>query len=621
LDISGTFGDNSGILSGAATPVLDNSIKASGTSSLMFTIPPFSSADTSGSYFTNFSSDLSVQFGENQEFYIQWRQRFSQEFLNTIYQGGGGWKQAIIGTGDKPGTLYSSCTDLETVLHNNLYRGFPQMYNSCTGSTSHVAFAPLEESFGGDFKLQNARPSPFCLYSATNAGTQFPPTGNCFAYFADEWMTFQVRIRTGARSNDEWTGSQVTLWVARENQPSELVIDRLWNLTAGSAAEDQKFGKIWLLPYNTGKSNAENHPTAFTWYDELIISRTKIADVAPAAGAIPQTLGWFQIPNTKLRTVCAAENGFPEVSGIEGCTAITEDWSGGALDTLRNRLLIWGGGHTGYAGNEVYALDLDALTMTRLNNPSTPIQDGCTNNGTYADGRPASRHSYNQLAYLPIQDAMFAWGGSMWQCGNIVRDTWFFNLANDVFSWTKKNDTNGPSGNYARAIAYDPNTSLVYARDEYDLYSYNPATDVWTRRSSASVYVNDDKTAVIDPVRRKYFLHGNNDATLYWYDISSPTASVQIQSGQTTGCSGFIGQYRSGMEYDPVQDRIVGWNGGNTIYILNPDTLTCTTVSHSGGPSALANGTWGRFRYVPSLNLYAVCNSVNEDCYTLRLTP
>src|SRR5215813_3318198 len=33
-DIAGMFGDNSGILSGASTPVLDASVKASGTSSL-----------------------------------------------------------------------------------------------------------------------------------------------------------------------------------------------------------------------------------------------------------------------------------------------------------------------------------------------------------------------------------------------------------------------------------------------------------------------------------------------------------------------------------------------------------------------------------------------------------
>jgi len=94
-------------------------------------------------------------------------------------------------------------------------------------------------------------------------------------------MTFQVKIKTGPRVGDEWRNSVVTLWIARENQPSELVINFPWNLTAGSAGEDQKFGKVWLLPYNTGKSSAQSHQPAFTWYDELIISRTQIADPAP----------------------------------------------------------------------------------------------------------------------------------------------------------------------------------------------------------------------------------------------------------------------------------------------------------------------------------------------------
>jgi len=282
-DIAGGFGSNSGIFSGATTPELDTNTKASGASSLKFTIPSLSGADTSGSYFTNFSGDLLTQFGENSEFFVQWRQRFSPEFLNTFFNGGGGWKQIIVGTGDKPGGVwFSSCTALETVVQNTFQRGFAQMYNSCTGSTSHGPFAPFEESFNAfDFKLQNARPSPFCLYSATNTGTQFPPTGNCFGYFPNEWMTFQVRIKTGPRVNDEWVNSLVTLWIAREGQSSEFVINFPWNLTAGNPAADYRFGKVWLLPYHTGKSSSQAHAVGFTWYDELIISRTRIADPAP----------------------------------------------------------------------------------------------------------------------------------------------------------------------------------------------------------------------------------------------------------------------------------------------------------------------------------------------------
>jgi hypothetical protein len=281
---NGAYGQNSGIFPPSGTSdytraTRDTSVKASGNSALKFTIPANSGSDSSGSYFTNFSTDLSTQFGENSEFYIQWRQRFSPEYLSTKFAGGGGWKQVIIGTGDQPGKLYASCTSLETVVQNLQHKGFAQMYNSCTGSTSHGAYNPFEEPFGAyDFKLQNARPSPYCLYSQSGS-SYFSPTGNCFGYTANEWMTFQVRIKTGPRVNDEFTNSFVTLWIARQGQASEQVIN--WGpyaLSAGSAAENQRYGKVWLLPYNTGKDSSATNPISYTWYDELIISRNRIAD-------------------------------------------------------------------------------------------------------------------------------------------------------------------------------------------------------------------------------------------------------------------------------------------------------------------------------------------------------
>jgi len=284
---NGAYQQNFGIVPPSGTSdytraVRDTTVKASGDSSLRFTIPANSGSDVAGAFFVNFSPDLSVQFGENSEFYVQWRQRFSPELVNTKFAGGGGWKQAIIGTGDKGTALnqiYASCTSLETVVQNTYQRGFPQMYNSCSGSASHGPYAPFEEPFGAyDFKLQNARPSPYCLYSQSSTG-YFPPNGNCVGYVANEWFTFQVRIKTGPRVGNEWVNSYVTLWIAREGKASEMVINwGPYNLSAGDPAEDQKYGKVWLLPYHTGKDASVTNPTAYTWYDELVISRNKIAD-------------------------------------------------------------------------------------------------------------------------------------------------------------------------------------------------------------------------------------------------------------------------------------------------------------------------------------------------------
>ena len=255
-------------------------IRASGNGSLRFEVPSGSGANTSGSFWLNFSDNFKIQFGENSEFYVQWVQRFSQEFLGTTYRNGVGWKQAIIGTGDQPGKHYSSCTDLEVVVQNTYQRGFAQLYNSCSGSTSHRGYDPFQQNYAaGDFKLQNARQSPYCLYSQAASQTYFPPNGNCFGYVANEWLTFQMHFKLGPRVGDEFVNSYVTMWIGREGQPSEEVFNwGPYNLSAGSRMADQKFGKIWFLPYHTGKDFSQIHPTGYVWYDELVISRKKIQD-------------------------------------------------------------------------------------------------------------------------------------------------------------------------------------------------------------------------------------------------------------------------------------------------------------------------------------------------------
>ena len=130
----------------------------------------------------------------------------------------------VIGSGDQPNQLYFSCTALEVVVQNTHQRGFPQMYNSCEGSTSHGPYDPFEEPIGSiDFKMQNARPAPYCLYSQYMT-SYFSPVGNCFGYYPNEWMTFQIHIQTGPRVGNEFVNSHVSLWVGREGQASEPVM-------------------------------------------------------------------------------------------------------------------------------------------------------------------------------------------------------------------------------------------------------------------------------------------------------------------------------------------------------------------------------------------------------------
>src|SRR5256885_15232926 len=123
-------------------------------------------------------------------------------------------------------------------------------------------------------------------------------------------------------------------------------------------------------------------------------------------------------------------------------------------------------------------------------------------------------------------------------------------------------------------------------------------------------------SATIDPVRRLYLCAGNGG--FYKVSLNAPYTATQL-NGSNCGSLGSISA--PGFTYDPVQNRIVGWTGGNTAYIYNPDTDSCTAQTYSGGPTTIqGNGTDGRFAYSPALGVFVVANSVDtKDRKSTRL--
>jgi len=282
--------------SGVYSPEIDTSVAASGRGSLKFTVPAFSKANSSGQYWTNFSDDLSVQFdslvngdpkSKADEFFVQWRQRFSPEML-VSFKGSNGWKQAIIGEGDRPDHRAYSCTDIDLVLENSGQFGMPRMYHSCGNKDDQYEQLSIPQGVdvtgSSVFSPQNAAPPAGKCRLVTGFPPKIPP---CVGYKANQWMTFQVHVKVGTWYEDNsrhyHRDSTVQLWVAEEGKPSVPVIDfspenktgyDLVNTSMGKA----KFGKVWLLPYQTNKDGEAPHDKAYTWYDELIISRERIAD-------------------------------------------------------------------------------------------------------------------------------------------------------------------------------------------------------------------------------------------------------------------------------------------------------------------------------------------------------
>ena len=219
--------------------------KASGNSSLKFFMPSQTGAGFAGQFYANFSADNSVQFSEGDEFYVQWRQRFSTAFLRNSYEPDSNWKQIIVGEGNRDGFTASSCTQLELVVDQDDF-GSPSMYHSCGGKDGRYE------------RIYQSWP---------------------IRYAPNEWMTFQMRVKIGSwyRNDRKYRrDSIVELWVAREGQASQVTVSENYDLA--NTRELSKYGKVWLLPYLTRKDARQEHSDAFTWYDELIISRAPIPD-------------------------------------------------------------------------------------------------------------------------------------------------------------------------------------------------------------------------------------------------------------------------------------------------------------------------------------------------------
>jgi len=127
-------------------------------------------------------------------------------------------------------------------------------------------------------------------------------------------------------------------------------------------------------------------------------------------------------------------------------------------------------------------------------------------------------------------------------------------------------------------------------------------------------------SGAVDPVGKRFYVMGSG--YLGYYDISgTPPFPARVQITNASGCDSFTAGRYPGLQYDPVQNLLVEWSGGNTVNTYDPATNTCNSQTFVTGPGAQQlNGTHGRFRYVPSLGVFVVCNNWNQNCYSLRLT-
>ncbi len=318
---------------------------------------------------------------------------------------------------------------------------------------------------------------------------------------------------------------------------------------------------------------------------------------------------WLEIPNSRLESVGADPEKYSDLQAYMGVQGITA-YSGGVFDSKRNRLVIWGGGHADYRGNEIYVFDVDTLQWGRLTEPSEANLCEQVNK----DGTPNSRHTYNGIAYIEHADRMFGSGGALacnpGGCG--ADKTWTFDFENK--KWMDMSPVRRPRTDCENVSAYDPESKKVWWFDVPGLWSYSYDTNKWKQH-------NDDfisaRTAVVDTKRGLLVVVGQGEVVVY----NIRNKNYRQRKWQTRGAEPLIKKLSPGLAYDPVSDRIVGWAGGS-VYSLNMDTKVWTEHKAAGGPNIESlNDVYGLWRYVPSLKAFIVMTGTHKNIYFYKLTP
>lgn len=328
---------------------------------------------------------------------------------------------------------------------------------------------------------------------------------------------------------------------------------------------------------------------------------------------------WTQLPATKLKTIIEPKSfEDPAIRAISGPKAITTAWNGAVwIEDLQRLDMVGAGGHGDYCGNDYNSFSLEQMRWFKIHGPSSmegyEFRRGRGLNGQLGvmpDGRPASRHTYQGQVYHPPTEKIYMFGGSICSGPGTADNKWWsvtldgnYELLGGTGRWEALGDN----------ALYDPVTGHIFRSKRNNIQRFDVKQRQLHRLTSRG-----DKAwgaaAAIDPDRRTILTYGHGVA--FTYNIDSRMLT-DIKPG---GVAGPISQIGNGLVFIEPIDRYVAWRGGNTLYIIHPETWHITSVTTAGtAPERNRNGIYGRFAFSEKYQAFIVVSAIDQDIYLLKL--
>jgi hypothetical protein len=326
---------------------------------------------------------------------------------------------------------------------------------------------------------------------------------------------------------------------------------------------------------------------------------------AIAAAIVPGQ--WHELPQTRLQDVFPSRDGHP-AWGIIGPRGVIEAWSGAAFDTKRSILVVTGGGHADYGGNEVYEFSLETLRWTRATEPSRlTARDENSLHFVVADGSeaPISTHTYDGLVYLPNVDRVFKFGGSAYRSG-VAPDGHAYLYDVEARRWSRR--AAAPRSVLEVATAYDTRTGEALVVHYTGLMAYDPVKDEWRDVARGDAHARPG-TAEFGSLSGELVLVGG---ALGPVASRSLTPLGPLRRSPLSGDTSFaVGA--PGIAFHPDANLFFIWNGDRTVWSLDPATWNVRLWPNREGPAPShhdpdgkmrTRGIYGRWQYVPALEVF-----------------
>ena len=266
-----------------------------------------------------------------------------------------------------------------------------------------------------------------------------------------------------------------------------------------------------------------------------IVASLAIA-VVPVAHALDydelEARHWYQFSNSRLDAVDPCPNNNCSYSANEGQSGVIDDWNGGAFATgygSMGALIAWGGGHSGYYGNEVYAFDLATQAWVRV---SEPVQSPSCNQdtGELQNGSPCAAHTYDYVDYHPGTNSFILLGSA--SNHNVGGDgapvVHLFDF--DTKTWRRGASNAYPGGLTGASSAYDSSRDTFWLLPSGDqaFSQYDPDANGgdgrWTTYNDYNIDI--DATSAVLPGRSLFVtVDSRNQDRIVVHDLSAPTAA------------------------------------------------------------------------------------------------